>query len=288
MNKFKIITDNTADLYDGFYDDKDIKRLCFPFTIGGKEYVNDDEYDIMDYYQELKMGHLIKTSQINQYTATEAFEEVLDKGEDVLYLSFSSGMSGSYINISQVAKQIAEKYPERKIRVVDTLSGGGGEGLLVYRAYQMQQEGKSIDEVVEWIENNKKNVHHTFIVNDLTNIRNSGRISKLQALLGAIVNLKPVLELGSKGEVVIVSKALGRKKAILDMSNSFKQNYIAEDNDFILIGHTGLPDEAKKFGDKIQELAPGKEIKYGLINKLVAGNAGYSALAVFYFGKARK
>ncbi len=288
MNKFEIVTDNTADLYDGFYEENPITRLCFPFTIGGKEYVNDDEYPILDYYQELKMGHMIKTSQINQYTASKAFEEVLNRGNDLLYISFSSGMSGSYDNISAITAELKTKYPDRKIFVIDSLSGGGGEGLLVYRAWQLQKKGKSIEEVVAWLEENRTSVHHTFIVNDLANIKHSGRISTLQALLGAIVNLKPVLEITDKGKVGVVAKAMGRKKAIQEMSKAFRENYIDDKNDFIMIGHTGLLDEAKEFGTKIAELAPNKEIRYCLINKLVAGNSGYSALVVYYFGKKRK
>ncbi|MEG2273773.1 MAG: DegV family protein [Clostridia bacterium] len=287
MNEFEIITDNTADLYEGYYDENPTTRLCFPFTIAGKEYVKDQDFPLMDFYQTLKANNLIKTSQINQFEANEIFEKVLSAGRDLLYISFSSGMSGSYENISYVINGLKVKYPDRKIKIVDTLSGGGGEGLIVYYAKKMQKDGKSLDEIADWINENKRNVHHVFIVNDLVNLKHSGRISTLQALLGMIVSLKPVLEITRDGKVGVLSKALGRKKATQEIIRFFKEYYIADKNDFILIGHTGQLEEAQVLGSKIQEIEPNKEIKYCNINRLVAGNAGYGSLVVYFFGKVR-
>lgn len=197
-------------------------------------------------------------------------------------------MSGSFDNISYIAKGLRIKYPDRKIVVVDTLAGAGGEGLLVYYAKKMQQEGKSMEEIAKWLEDNKLNAHHCFIVSDLINLRNSGRISTLAALFGMIVHINPVLELTTQGKIGIVTKSIGRKKSIAEMVKFFKQNYIADDNDFILIGHTNCPEEAHAFGAQIEQISGGIPVKYGYINRLVSGCAGYNALAVFFMGKTRE
>lgn len=284
---FEILTDNTADLFEGYYEENPIKRLPLSFILEDRFYERDDEYPLELFYEKLKEGKLVKTSQVNPHDAEMAFEEVLFSGKDLLYISFSSGMSGSYSNISYIAKGLQIKYPQRKIYVVDSLSGAGGEGLLVYYAVKMQKEGRSINEIAEWIENNKLNVHNLFIVNDLANLRNSGRISTLAALFGMIVNIKPVLELNQQGKVGVVAKALGRQKAINEMKKYFEKKFIADRNDFILIGHTNCIEEAQKFGNELSKFAPDTPIKYGNINRLVAGNAGYGSLAVFFMGGQR-
>lgn len=285
---FEIVTDNTADLYEGYYEQNPARRLPFSFTLEDRFYERDDEYPIELFYEKLKAGKLVRTSQINPHDAEVEFEKVLQEGKDVLYIGFSSGMSGSFDNISYIAKGLRIKYPERKIIVVDTLSGAGGEGLLFYYARKMQQEGKSMEEIAEWVENNKLNTHHCFIVSDLINLRNSGRISTLAALFGMIVHINPVLELTREGKIGIVTKSIGRKKSIAEMVKFFKQNYISSDNDFILVGHTNCPEEAHAFGAQIEQISGGVPVKYGYINRLVSGCAGYNALSVFFMGQPRK
>lgn len=285
---FEIVTDNTADLYEGYYEQNPARRLPFSFTLEDRFYERDDEYPIELFYEKLKAGKLVRTSQINPHDAEVVFEQVLEEGKDLLYIGFSSGMSGSFDNISYIAKGLRIKYPERKIIVVDTLSGAGGEGLLVYYARKMQAEGKSIEEIADWLEQNKLNAHHCFIVSDLINLRNSGRISTLAALFGMIVHINPVLELTREGKIGIVTKSIGRKKSIAEMVKFFKQNYIQSDNDFILIGHTNCPEEAHAFGAQIEQISGGVPVKYGYINRLVSGCAGYNALSVFFMGQPRK
>lgn len=285
---FEIVTDNTADLYEGYYEQNPARRLPFSFTLEDRFYERDDEYPIELFYEKLKAGKLVRTSQINPHDAEVVFEQVLEEGKDLLYIGFSSGMSGSFDNISYIAKGLRIKYPERKIIVVDTLSGAGGEGLLVYYARKMQAGGKSIEEIADWLEQNKLNAHHCFIVSDLINLRNSGRISTLAALFGMIVHINPVLELTREGKIGIVTKSIGRKKSIAEMVKFFKQNYIPSDNDFILIGHTNCPEEAHAFGAQIEQISGGVPVKYGYINRLVSGCAGYNALSVFFMGQPRK
>jgi DegV family protein with EDD domain len=291
MSDFIITTDNAADLYFGYYEANPTTRLPMPFSIAGKNYEFEEECPAyMDYYDLLKQGHLVKTAQVNRQTAYDMLKKVLEEtGKDLLFISFSSGMSGSYDSICAVANELRLEFPDRRIEVVDSLSGGGGEGLLVYYAQKMQREGASMDEVIQWLEDNKCNAHHIFIVDDLKNLKHSGRISTIAALLGMVMQLKPILELNNDGKIALLGKALGRKKAMAEITRYFAEYYEDGQNDFILIGHTGNQADADALAKRIKEAVPSvPPIKFGYINRLVSGNAGYNALVVFLMGKPRK
>ena len=197
-------------------------------------------------------------------------------------------MSGGCGNIQSLAEELKKVYPNNKLTVIDSLSGGGGQGILVYYANKMNDEGKSYEEIVEWLETNKHRVHHTFIVDDLTNIKNSGRISAVTAFIGSVLHIKPVMTIDDNGHVSIVAKSLGRKKAIAEMIKIFEKNYVPEDNDFVLIGHTNELAEAESLANIIKDKTQNVPIKFGYIDKLVSANAGYNALAIYYLGKNRE
>lgn len=290
MSDYIIVTDNAADLYFGYYDEHPTLRLPMPFSINGKSYEFEEECpDYPDYYQLLKDGHLVNTAQVNRATAYDMFKKALDEtGKDMLFISFSSGMSGSYDSMSAVLNGLKEEYPGRRLEIVDTLSGAGSEGLLVYYAKKMQDAGASMDEVIEWIENNKLCAHNIFIVDDIKNLKHSGRISTIAALLGTIMQIKPIFELDNNGGVGVLGKAMGRKKAMAEMVRYFREYYVPDVNDFILVEHTCNQNDADLLAEKIKEIAGDVPIKFGYINRLVSGNAGYNALVVFFMGKPRR
>lgn len=290
MKDYIIATDNAADLYFGYYEEHPTLRVPMPFSIAGKNYEFEEECPpILEYYELLKQGNLVNTAQVNRHTAAEMFRKVLKESDkDMLFISFSSGMSGSYDSMSAVLKELKTEFPDRRLEIVDTLSGAGGEGLCVYYAQKMQAAGASMDEVIEWLEQNKRRVHNIFIVDDLQNLKHSGRISTIAALLGIIMQIKPVLELNNDGKVAMLGKALGRKKAMTEIVNFFREYFEASKNDFILVGHTGNEADAEVLASRIREFAPSTPIKFGYINRLVAGNAGYNSLVVYFLGKPRK
>lgn len=291
MSDFIITTDNAADLYFGYYEDHPTTRLPMPFSVAGKEYeFEEDCPPMMDYYDLLKQGHLVKTAQVNRHTAYVMLKKVLEESDkDLLFISFSSGMSGSYDSICAVANELRLEFPGRRIEVVDSISGAGGEGLLVYYAQKMQAEGATMDEVITWLEENKNCAHHIFIVDDLKNLKHSGRISTIAALLGMVMQLKPILELNNDGKIALLGKALGRKKAMSEITRFFADYYEEGRNDFILVAHTGNQADADNLARRLKEAVPTiPPIKFGYINRLVSGNAGYNALVVFFMGKQRK
>lgn len=286
MNKIDIITENTADLYEDYYLKEKNKIIPLTFSIGEKTYRKEEDISLKDFYEKLKNGERVYTSQANLGDVKQSIIESLDKGNDVIYIAFSSGMSGGCVNITKMAEDISKEYPSQKLTVIDSLSGGGGQGLLVFYANKMYDEGKSYDEIVSWLNLNKNRVHHLFILDDLTNIKNSGRISAIQAFIGSLLKIKPILTIDAKGKVSIISKSNGKKKAILDMVKIFKETCIIEDNDFILVGHTNQQEEANKLIEQVEANSNCK-VKSGSINKLVSANAGYGALALYYIGKPR-
>ena len=288
---FIIATDNAADLYFGYYENSPSVQVPMPFSIEDKNYEFEDECpSMMDYYDLLKEGRLVKTAQVNRGTAYDILKKALEESDkDLLYISFSSGMSGSYDSVCAVANELRTEFPGRRIEVVDSLSGAGGEGLLYYYAEKMRKDGATMDEVISWIEENRLNAHHIFIVDDLKNLKQSGRISSIAALLGMIMRLKPILELSHEGKITLLGKALGRKKAMSEITRFFDEYYEDGKNDFILIGHTGNQADADVLANSLKALCPSlPPIKFGYIDRLVAGCAGYNALAVFFMGKRRK
>lgn len=290
MSDYIIVTDNAADLYFGYYEEHPTTMLPMPFVINGKQYEFEEECpSYPDYYQMLKEGHLVNTAQVNRVTAYNMFKKALDEsGKDMLFISFSSGMSGSYDSMVAVIKELRKEYPDRRLEAVDTLSGAGSEGLLVYYAKKMQDAGASMDEVIEWIEENKLRAHNIFIVDDIKNLKHSGRISTIAALLGMIMQIKPVFELDNNGKIGLLGKAMGRKKAIADMVKYFREYYEPDANDFILVEHTCNQPDADLLAEKLKEFAGDVPIKFGYIDRLVSGNAGYNALVVFFMGKPRR
>lgn len=283
-----IVSENTADLFDGYYDEHKNILVPLSFSIGDKVYLKEEDITLFDFYEKLKSGVRVKTSQVSMGEVRDVFTKLLSENNDVIYIAFSSGMSGGCANIKTLAVELKKTYSKNRLTVIDSLSGGGGQGLLLYYANKMNDEGKSYDEIVEWLETNKHRVHHTFIVDDLTNIKNSGRISAVTAFIGSVLHIKPVMTIDNNGHVAIIAKSLGRKKAILEMIKIFEKNYIPEDNDFILIGHTNEIAEAENLANIIKNKTMNVPIKFGCIDKLVSANAGYNALAIYYIGKNRE
>ena len=283
-----IVSENTADLFDGYYDEHKNILVPLSFSIGDKVYLKEEDITLFDFYEKLKSGVRVKTSQVSMGEVRDVFTKLLSENNDVIYIAFSSGMSGGCANIKTLAEELKKTYSKNRLTVIDSLSGGGGQGLLLYYANKMNDEGKSYDEIVEWLETNKHRVHHTFIVDDLTNIKNSGRISAVTAFIGSVLHIKPVMTIDDNGHVAIIAKSLGRKKAIVEMIKIFEKNYIPEDNDFILIGHTNEIAEAENLANIIKNKTMNVPIKFGCIDKLVSANAGYNALAIYYIGKNRE
>ena len=213
MSEFIITTDNTSDLPDSYISENDLDILFLSYTIDGETYERENQLSAAEFYKRMRNGSMPTTAQINPDMAKEKFTKYLKEGKDILHISFSSGLSGSYNSCRIAAEELQEDFPDRRIVVVDSLCASLGEGLLVHKAVCQKKEGKSLAEITEWLEENKLHLCHNFTVDDLNHLYRGGRVSKAAAVFGTMVNIKPVLHVDDEGHLVPVSKVRGRKKS---------------------------------------------------------------------------
>ena len=261
------------------------------FTIGTdtyKDYPDDRAISPHNFYRRICEGEISTTNQISMATFTETFEPYLKAGTDVLYLGFSSALSGTYNNSVIVARELAEKYPERKIRTVDTLCAAFGEGLLVWSAVQKKREGAAIEEVAEWAEQNRLHLHHWFTVDDLNHLKRGGRISGTAALMGTMLGIKPVLHVDGKGGLTMIDKVRGRRQALEDMVKHMELTGENLKDQMIFVSHSDYQEGA----DYIQKLVAEKfgctRFRVAPIGPVIGTHTGAGSVLLFYFGKDRE
>lgn len=288
MKDYVIVTDSTADLNYDLVTKYGIEVLPLEFMIDDKwykHYADSREYSLDEFYKNLKKGSQVKTSQVNQYTAEESLTKILEKGLDVLYIAFSSGLSGTYMNARRAVEELREKYPERKIYIIDSLSASGGEGLLVYKASQLKEKGKSIDEVKNWVEDNKLKVIHWFTVDDLHHLKRGGRISSTTAIVGTALNIKPILNIDNEGHLQNVGKARGRKLAIKKIVDNIKKDIVNPEDEVVFINQGTALEDAEYAAKLLKEEV--KEVVIGDIGPVIGAHTGPGVLAIFCMGNKR-
>ncbi len=288
---FKILTDSSCNLSVEMLDELGIihKSLTIVTEDGReiKNYLTDNSFSFKDFYERLRSKENIKTSLINVDDFTKMFEEVLKNGEDVLAIIVSSGISGTYQAAKIAADDLREKYPERKLIVVDSLAASIGHGLLVYYAANMQKEGKSMEEIADFIYKNRLNVVHKFTVDDLFFLKRGGRLSGGVAVIGTILQIKPILHVNNEGKLISQAKVNGRKKSINEIFESFKQNVVDPENQVVAICHGDCIDDAEYLANKIKSEYNVKDIIINYCDPVLAAHAGPNVLALFYLGKER-
>ncbi len=290
MRDYVIITDSTTDLTQELINELDITVIPMEFNIDGKSYLNySDERDISykKFYDFLRNGKNSTTSLINTAAFTDLFEPILKDGKDILYIAFSSGLSGTY-NSSCIAAQIlSEKYTDSKIYTVDSLSASMGEGLLVYHAANKKKEGMNIDDLKDWVENNKLNLCHWFTVDDLHHLKRGGRLSSAAAIVGTMLNIKPVLHVDNEGHLIPVEKVRGRKLSITAMLKMMEKTAINPEEQTIFISHGDCLEEAEFLANLVKEKLSVKDIKMNYIGPVIGSHSGPGTIALFFLGTER-
>lgn len=288
MNKeYVIISDNTCDLPDSLYKQLGLKIMCLSYTMGGVEYSEDNALSISEFYAKMRNGEMTKTSQITREDIEKAFTEVLDSGLDILYIGFSSGLSGSYNSARIAAEELSPKYPDSKIRTVDSLCASIGEGLFVYKAVQMKKEGKSIDEVYQWCEDNKLHLCHMFTVNDLMFLHRGGRVSKASAVAGSILGIKPILHVDNEGHLIPIGKIRGRKQSLEALVNEMDKRLGNYKNDTIGISHGDCIDDAEYVKKLVEKKYGIKNFIINHVGPVIGSHSGPGTLALFFLGEYR-
>lgn len=285
--KYILMSDSTCDLPAELYSQLGVKILKLSFEIDGQSH-SDGDMDYHEFYDKMRNGSLTKTSQISPAQAEAAFEKQIKNGLDILYLSFSSGLSGTFNSACMARDNLLEKYPDARIVCIDSLCASTGEGLLLYKAWEKMCEGYDIDELARWIEENKLHVCHLFTVDDLVYLQRGGRISKVTAVAGAILGIKPILHVDDEGRLVAIGKVRGRKQSLNKIIELMCERIEGYENPVIGISHGDCWGDA----DYIAELARrklGQETKVitSYVGTVIGAHSGPGTLAFFFMGDKR-
>lgn len=288
---FKIFTDAACNLTAEMLADLGVvsKALTLIMEDGTEvaDYIKDENFTYKDFYDRLRRKEHIKTTLINVDEFCAAFEEILEAGDDVLAIIMTSGISGTYQSAKIAADTLCDKYPDRKIIVIDSLSTSIGQGLLVYYAANMQKEGKSIDEVAEFVYNNRLKMVHKFTVDDLFFLKRGGRLSGGVAIVGTILQIKPLLHVSNEGKLVTQSKVNGRKKSINAMFDEFKNNVVNPEEQVVAICHGDCYEEAEYLANKIKAEFNVKDVIINYCDPVLGAHTGAGVLALFYLAEER-
>lgn len=287
MNNYIIFTDSTCDLTTEHAKNLDINVIPLKFIYENNTYVDGSGLSYEDFYKLLREKKNITTSQINATTFIDEFEPYLKQNLDILYIAVSSGLSGTYAAAKVAKNDLIEKYPDRKIIVVDSLCASMGEGLLVHYAAQKKKDGLSIDELATWLENNKLNICHWFTVDDLFHLKRGGRVSSVSALVGTMLGVKPILHVDYDGKLIPMDKVRGKKAALIALVDKMKNSATLTSDDVVFISHGDSLDDANLLKQLILNEFNIKEVKINYIGSVIGAHAGPGTIALFFMGNKR-
>ena len=284
---YKIITDTCCDYPAEMYKELDLEVVSLSVLYKGVNYNEYSEAWLKELFDGLRQGESASTSAVNPEGWATVIEPVLKEGKDALVLAFSSGLSTTYQSAVIAANELQEKYPDRKINVVDTLCASLGQGLLVWYACQKRDEGMSLEDLTAWCEDNKLNLCHWVIADDLMHLKRGGRVSAATAMAGTLLQIKPVIHVNDEGKLISVGKARGRKAAIQTLCNKVGELGIEGANDTIFICHGDCLEDAQTLEAMLKEKYGTKKVFIYYIGAVIGSHAGPGTMAVFFLGEHR-
>ena len=228
------------------------------------------------------------TSQINPEQAKEALEPIVKEGKDILYIGFTSGLSGSYNSVRMAAEELSEEYPEQKIIAIDSLCASMGEGLLLYKAVELKEQGKSLEEIAAWVEDNKLHICHDVTIDDLYHLHRGGRVSKASAVVGSIIKIKPMIHVNEEGKLIVIGKERGRKKAMTALVDRMEKKQGDFKNDVVMIVHGDVEEDAEFLKKEIESRFGTKNIIINGIGSVIGSHTGPGVISIFYMGDRSK
>lgn len=290
MKPYIITTDTTADLPESYIQKHQLGIMSLSYTIDGKTYDRSHELPVAEFYEKMRNGSLPTTSQVNPETAKKFFLEMMETHDaDILHVAFSSGLSGSYNSARIGAQELSEEYTKHQVIVIDSLCASLGEGLLVHKALENQKNGMSLEENAKWLEENKLHIVHNFTVDDLFHLHRGGRVSKTAAIVGTIINLKPVLHVDNEGHLIPLAKVRGRKKSLTALVDSMEQQMgsYREQNDIVFISHGDCEEEARCLSNLIKQRLGISCFLIHYVGPTIGAHSGPGTMALFYMGEYR-
>ena len=292
MNEsYAIVSGATGDLPQSVIEEYGLHVIPMNVRVGELDYLyhpDEKELSCKDFYTKLSAGEDSVTSQITPIVFKEVFETYLKEGKDVLYIAFSSGLSGTYNSARLIAEELSEKYPERRIVCIDSLCASIGEGFLVYLAGKLRKEGKSFDEVADFVAENCTKICHWFTVDDLLHLKRGGRLNSLEAVVGTALKIKPVLSVDPEGKLTVVAKVRGTKKGMDYLKERLVSDGIDAVNQTVMVGHADAPEIAEQL--KEQLLAEGlvKDVIISNVGPIIGTHVGSGMFALVFLGETYK
>ncbi|MBM7870416.1 DegV family protein with EDD domain [Clostridium pascui] len=284
-----IVIDSCSDLPRDFVEKNNIPALGINVKLNEIEFVDDFGKTVTykEFYDAVREGEMPTTAQVNSEVYKEEFLKHVKQNKSVIYLAFSSALSGS-INSANIAKdEILEEYENADITIIDTKSASLGEGLIVYYAYDMLKKGCSKEEIVNWVEKNKLKVNHWVIADDLNHLKRGGRISGTQAVVGTLLNIKPVINVDDEGRLIPVAKVKGRKKALKTLVDKFREKVVNPEEQVIFISHSDCASDAELVKNMILEEFKVKDFIINQIGPGIGSHTGPGTVTLFFMGDSR-
>ena len=290
MNDYVLLTDSSADLTDALVKELGVEVLPLSFTMRNKTYRNwpdNREIDPKDFYRQLREGEMATTSAVNVSDFTETIEPHLKEGRDVLVVAFSSGLSATCHSAQIAAQELSEQYPERKVYVVDSLCASLGQGLLVWYAARMKNEGRGIGAVRDWLEENKLHLCHWFTVDDLHFLKRGGRISSATAVLGTMLSIKPVMHVDDEGHLTKVGTARGRNASLKALVDHMAETAIDPAGQTVVISHGDCEEDANKVAEDVKRRFGVQTVVLNNVGPVIGAHSGPGTVALFFLGRHR-
>ena len=284
MSEFIITADSTVDLPKQFLEEKQVPVVSLSYIIDGATYKDGEGLTSKEFYDKIREGAMPTTSQVNPEQARGLFEPILKEGKDILHIAFTSGLSGTYNSCRIAAEELREEYPERKLIVVDSLCAASGGGMLLYKALELKEQGKSFDEIATWVEENKLNVCHDVTVDDLFHLHRGGRVSKTSAVLGTIIKIKPIIHVNDEGKLIVIGKERGRKKALQTLVGRMEEKSKGFENDIVMITHGDALEDAEYVKGLIEEKFGITNVMINPLGTVIGSHTGPGVIALFYMG----
>lgn len=287
MRDFIIVTDSSADLTKEMSEELGLYTVQLDVIVEDEEPTPNDQVDIKEIYAKLRAKKGASTSAVSIDTFLNAFEAVIAQDKDVLYLGFSSGLSGTFNAGSVAIRELSEKYPDRKLYAIDTLCASMGQGLLVYLASMKKKAGADIDTVKQYVEEQIPHLCHWFTVDDLFFLKRGGRVSAATAVVGTMLNIKPVMHVDNAGKLINVIKARGRKAAVDTLFEKMKATLLPNVNETVFISHGDCIEDAEYLANRIKNELNISDVKINYVGAVIGSHSGPGTLALFFLGSER-
>ena len=289
MSEYVITTDNNSDLPEKYFKDHGVGCMYLSYSMDGKNYTHENFLPEHEFYEAMRNGSMPTTAQVNPENAKALLEPYLKEGKDILHIAFSSALSGTYNSSRIAAEELMEEYTDRRIIVVDSLSASLGQGLLVWLAQQKKELGQTLEDVADWAEKNKLKMVHLFTVDDLNHLYRGGRVSRTTAIVGSMLNIKPVLHVDNEGKLTAIGKVRGRKKALQELVKLMDEKIgsFGADCDTIFISHGDCEQDAQYVAAKVKEKYNIKNIIINQVGATIGAHSGPGTMALFFVGDVR-